>query len=216
MSDVTPVRVVIADDNPVLRFGLHAVLEAVPDIKIVAEAMNGKEAISQVRTHRPDVLLLDVLMPVMDGLAALPEISHLTRVVMLTCVVDPATVVRAVAAGARGYVVHGQFEARMLREIVRETAQGSSPLSPAAAKALVNGFQEMNGHGAVHRDGVLTRREREIMDLIAAGLSNRQIAARLVLSEKTVKNHICRIYHALLVTGRSQAVSRWRQVRQSG
>jgi DNA-binding NarL/FixJ family response regulator len=211
MSPAARVRVAIADDNPVLRFGLRTVLEAAGDIEIVAEAVNGNEAVNQARQQRPDVLLLDVRMPLMDGLATIPEISQLTKVVVLTCVDDPATVTRAVAAGARGYVVHGEFELSELTEIVRETAKGRSFLSPPAAAALVNGLQEVSSRGPGQPDGTLTRREHEIMELIADGLSNRQIAASLVLSEKTVKNHICSIYHCLGVSGRSQAVSRWRQ-----
>ncbi len=209
----TSVRVVIADDKPVVRFGVRAALAVAPRIEIVAEAANGREAVEEVRRHRPDVLLLDIRMPQMDGLAAIPEASALTRVVMLTGVDDPATVLRAVAAGACGYLVHGEFDPTELADVVAAVARGKSFLSPHAAAVLVERLQRPDARGGPQHSGAhLTRREREIMTLIADGLSNRQIAQRLVISEKTVKNHIVSIYRRLGAESRGQAIIRWREV----
>jgi DNA-binding NarL/FixJ family response regulator len=203
-------RVVIADDNPVVRLGVRTALTSTR-IEIVAEAENGREAIEQVRLHLPDVLLLDVRMPLLDGLAAIPEVSVLTRVIMLTGADDPATVMRALSAGAHGYLVHGEFDPAALGDVVTKVARGRSVLCSRAATVLVNRLQDPRVRGGQHRIAGLTRRESEIMALIAEGLSNRQIAHRLVISEKTVKNHIVSIYRRFGVDSRDAAIIRWRE-----
>jgi DNA-binding NarL/FixJ family response regulator len=206
------VRVVIADDKAMVRFGVRAALATAPRIEVVAEAATGREAVEQVRSHLPDVLLLDIgqVWSQLDGLAAIPEVAPLTRVVMLTGVTDDATVVRAVMAGACGYLVHGEFDPTDLADVVTAVAHGRCVLSPRAATVLVRRLQQPGGRQPP--GAPLTRREREIMTLIAAGLSNRQIAQRLVISEKTVKNHIVSIYRRLGAENRGQAISRWRDV----
>ncbi len=205
------VRVVIADDNPVVRLGVGTALATTAHIEIVGEAGNGEEAIEQVRLHLPDVLLLDIRMPVLDGLAAIPEVSSLTRVIMLTSVDDPVTVMRALSTGAHGYLVHGEFDPAALADVVTKVARGRSVLCSRAATVLVNRLQDRSAVGGRGAAGGLTRREGEIMGLIAEGLSNRQIARRLVISEKTVKNHIVSIYRRFGVGNRGDAVSRWRE-----
>lgn len=207
------VRVVIAEANPVLRARLHAVLEHAPGVEIVAEATTGHGAVEQVRRHRPDVLLLDVRMPLNDGLPTIPQIGQRTQVVMLTSVDDAVLITLGVAAGARGCAVRGEFDPSELIQIVRDTARLRSSSSRYSAAACADPAQDENGGAAWPPGGGLTPREREVMGLIAEGLSNRQIAARLVISEKTVKNHICNIYQRFGVYERSQAVSRWHELR---
>jgi len=210
------ISVVLADDNPVIRQGVAGLLEAqADDITIVAQAATGQEAVSAVRAHDPDVVLLDVRMPVMDGIAAAAELAGLrARVLMLTYSDDEVSVTEAVRAGADGYLVHGRFEPEELADAVRNLAAGRTVISPAVAPVVFDALRR-----APASDGTLdeeeggafslTAREREIMGLVARGLSNREIAGQLVLSEKTVKNHVQRAYVKLGVNGRAQAVARW-------
>jgi DNA-binding NarL/FixJ family response regulator len=217
-----PVRVVVAESNPILRFGLRAVLEQAPVTEVVAEAASGSEAAEQVRLHDADVLLLDARITLPDGPATIRQIGRLAQVVMLTWPDDAGSVMPAVAAGACGYVIPGEFEPGELIRVVLEAArrkrtacaagERAQPAALAAAGRETGADTRMlrprgreAGSGAIH----LRPREREIMQLIADGMSNRQIAARLVISEKTVKNHICSIYQRLGAHGRIQAISRW-------
>ena len=141
----------------------------------------------------------------------IPQISQLTQVVMLTCADDANLVMRAVTAGASAYVMHGEFEQGGLAEVVMDVAR-RRPIRGRHADSDAAGWLGADGGPAGSRPVGLRPREREVMRLIAEGLSNRQIAARLVISEKTVKNHICSIYQRFGVRERSQAVSRWRQL----
>jgi DNA-binding NarL/FixJ family response regulator len=206
-----PVRVVMADRNPVLRRGLAAAFECAPGIEIAAETDNGKDAVALVRRHHPDVLLLDVGMLLTGGSATIQQISQQTQVVMLTCADDSGLLTRAVAAGACGYVMHGKLEQSELIQVVLDAAW-RMPMRSVPASADMTGSLSTEDGRARSYPGGLRPREREIMELIAEGLSNRQIAARLVISDKTVKNHICSIYQRLGVQERSQAVSRWREL----
>ncbi len=178
---------------------------------VVGEAAEGAQAIALARLHAPDVVLMDVHLPGLDGVAVAAQISQTTRVVMLTSVVEPTTVVNAVAAGARGYLVHGQFDQWKLAEVIRGIADGLSYLSPPAAAALVDQWQQ-DRYPALRPEGstTLTQREHEVMELIAGGLSNREIARRLVISEKTVKNHVHHIYQRLNAESRNHSVALWR------
>jgi DNA-binding NarL/FixJ family response regulator len=203
-------RVIIADSNPVLRVGLRTALEQAADIEITAEAGTGEDAVALVREHHPDVLLLDARMPLPEGSATLRHISSLTRVVMLTCVDDANLAMGAVAAGASGCLLRGEFEPGELIQVVLDAARQQPGPEPYAR---ANGTSSLRAglSRTMSRPMGLRPRELEIMGLIAEGLSNRQIAARLVISEKTVKNHICSIYQRFGVVERSQAVSRWRE-----
>ncbi|HEY2129029.1 MAG TPA: response regulator [Streptosporangiaceae bacterium] len=210
-ASATHARVIIADSNPVLRTGLRTALGQAADIDVIAEAGTGEEAVALVREHHPDVVLLDSRMPLPAGSATIRQISPLTRVVMLTCLDDANLVMGAVAAGASGCVLRGgEFEPSELIRVVLDAArQRPSPvadteLSPAGSPRAALGRVVSHPLG-------LRPRELEIMGLIAEGLSNRQIAAHLVITEKTVKNHICSIYQRFAVSERSQAVSRWRE-----
>lgn len=205
---MTDIRVLIADDNPIVRTGLVTLLEA-GGFTVAAQAGDGRQAVELTRKHRPDVVLLDVRMPLLDGLGALERMSSQARVIMLTNSEDPGTVRSAVRRGAAGYLVHGQFDAAELATAIRAAADGrDNPLSPAAVRALMDSARAAShGVAALH----LTRREREVMELMAEGLTNGAIAAELNLSEKTVKNHVNHMYAKLGVTRRAEAIAHWNQ-----
>jgi DNA-binding NarL/FixJ family response regulator/two-component sensor histidine kinase len=209
-SVTSQVRAIVADGNPVFRLGLRAALEQAAGIKIAAEAGSGEDAVALVRRHHPDVLLLDIRMPLPDGPATVAQLSRLTRVVMLTSVDDADLVMGVAAAGASGCVMREELEHGDLIQVVMDTAR---PRPIPAGHAAVDGAGPLRAGPGRTGSGpaILRPREREVMGLIADGLSNRQIAARLVITEKTVKNHICSIYQRFGVVERSQAVSRWRE-----
>jgi DNA-binding NarL/FixJ family response regulator/anti-sigma regulatory factor (Ser/Thr protein kinase) len=215
-SVTSQVRAIVADGNPVFRLGLRAALERAPGIRIAAEAANGDDAITLVRTHQPDVLLLDIRMPLPGGAATIAHLSQLTQVVMLTSADDGPLVMEAAAAGASGCLMRGELEQGELIQVVLDAA-GQRPVPAHHAPAGAAGPLRANLGRAASGPAAcspmdLRPREREIMGLIADGLSNRQIAARLVITEKTVKNHICSIYQRFGVSERSQAVSLWQQL----
>ncbi len=196
--------VLVADDNSVVRSVVRDMLDGAGDLVVIGEAANGAEALQLARRHRPDVTLLDHRMPVRDGLSVVGAISVHSRVLMLTRSADDRTVLDAVRSGAIGFLVHGQFGPAELLHAVRAVAGGEAHLSPSAARVLVSAVR-----AAPARLG-LSHREAEVMDLIARGLSNGDIAATLVLSSKTVENHVNRIFAKLGVTSRAAAVRRWR------
>ncbi len=200
-----PVRVVLAEENPVLRRGLRACIEHSTALAIVAEAKDGYGAMAVVRDHRPDVLLLDARMLLPGQLPAIVQASEQTQVILLVNPDDAELMARATEAGATGYVIHGDFERDELIQILTETGRRSRTAT-APTPAPVG---EWPGRAADLRP-----REREVMGLIAEGLTNRQIAARLVISDKTVKNHICSIYQYLGAPDRGQAVKRWQELLQ--
>jgi DNA-binding NarL/FixJ family response regulator len=204
-----PVRVVIADGNPVLRAGLRAVLDGVPATTVVAEAADTQDAVRQVQRHHPDVLLLDARLALPDGLATIQRLGQLTEVVMLDWTDDASSLMRSVPAGDGRDAVPGQLDPGELIRVVLNAARRDPGASRRADPFLAAQFRAWDP-AEPSRPAELRPREREIMQFIAEGLSNRQIAARLVISEKTVKNHICSIYQRLGVHGRSQAISRWR------
>ncbi|MFF7641033.1 response regulator [Streptomyces canus] len=235
-APATPVRIVVADDNPVVRAGLTALLSGRADITVVAEAADGREAYEAASRHRPDVVLLDVRMPGVDGLSALPYLVPIAPVLMLTYSGEPETVQEALRRGADGYLVHGEFTADQLASAVRDTVQGRTHLTPTAAGALLTHLRDANAHVNPHVPSPVKRiplkglsqlqpsvgqsssdrsrfqlsaREAEIMDLIASGMTNQQIAAACFISEKTVKNHINRIFAKLHSTSRSEAAAKW-------
>jgi DNA-binding NarL/FixJ family response regulator len=204
------IRVMIVDDNAVIRRGVAALLEGEPDIAVVGEAGDGREAIRLAGEHRPDVVLLDVRMPVMDGIAAAGPLAEKARVMMLTYSDEEEQVTGAIRAGASGYLVHGQFEADELVARIRQLAAGDTVLSPAVVGTVFEALRRTPGsQDEASGPASLTPREREIMNLIAQGLTNGQIAERFVLSEKTVKNHVNRIYSKLEVSNRAQAAAMW-------
>ncbi len=205
-----PVRVVVAEENAMLRFGLRTLLASSARIDVVADVRGGAEVAALIASLSPDVLVLG-LRAGGDGLSLLPYLDRTTAVLVLSDMDDPVTVARAVSGGARGYLVHDQVEQEQIVEAVLGTASGLSFLSPSAAAALVDRLQGRPAPGP-SGSGELTPREREVMELIAGGLTNQEIAARLVISGKTVKNHVHHVYKRLKVAGREQAVARWRQI----
>ncbi|CAL9436248.1 response regulator [Streptomyces sp. enrichment culture] len=275
-------RVVVADDNPVVRAGLTALLSGRDDITVVAEAADGREACEAAREHRPDVVLLDVRMPGVDGISALPYLVDIAPVVMLTYSRESEVVQEALRRGAGGYLVHGEFTADQLVTAVRDIRSGRPHFTPTAAGALLAQLRQSGtgnagalpddlgavsataherygaegaapererggGERPLHRHAPqpsatsaenlshlqpdmaqsssgwtsglpaapdrskyqLSAREAEIMDLIASGMTNQQIAAACFISEKTVKNHINRIFAKLHSTSRSEAAAKW-------
>jgi DNA-binding NarL/FixJ family response regulator len=204
------IRVLIVDDNPVIRRGVAALLSDAGDIRIVGEAGDGREAISVAGSTSPDVILLDVRMPVMDGIAAAGPLSQKARVMMLTYTDESEQVVEAIRHGASGYLVHGQFEAEELAARIRQLAAGDTVLSPAVVGTVFDALRRTPGSpDEASGPASLTGREREIMNLISQGLTNQQIAAQFVLSEKTVKNHVNRIYSKLGASNRAHATALW-------
>ncbi|MFF4763023.1 response regulator [Streptomyces sp. NPDC001292] len=251
-APAAPLRVVVADDNPVVRAGLTALLSGRADITVVAEAADGRAAWEAAQQHRPDVVLLDVRMPGVDGLSALPHLVRIAPVMMLTYSSESQIVQEALRLGAGGYLVHGEFTADQLVTAVRDIKEGRAHFTPTAAGALVDRLrQDQPVAGAIAHDHTLptshepassakhlsqlqpdvgqsssgwaggrpaavdrsrfqlSAREAEIMDLIASGMTNQQIAAACFISEKTVKNHINRIFAKLHSTSRSEAAAKW-------
>ena len=193
-----------------IRRGVAALLEEADDIRLVGEAGDGREAIRVAGEAEPDVVLLDVRMPVMDGVEAAGPLAERARVMMLTYTDEQERVVAAIRAGAAGYLVHGQFDADELATRIRQLAAGETVLSPAIVGTVFEALRKTPG-SPDEADGPasLTEREREIMNLISQGLTNREIAERFVLSEKTVKNHVNRIYSKLGASNRAQATALW-------
>ncbi|MGW1889682.1 response regulator [Streptomyces sp. NPDC002004] len=288
----TALRVVVADDNPVVRAGLTVLLSGREDIEVVAEAADGRQAYEAAQRHHPDVVLLDVRMPGVDGISALPYLVRIAPVMMLTYSRESEIVREALRLGAGGYLVHGEFTADQLVAAVRDIKEGRPHFTHTAAGALLAHVRQDPGVGTpqpplpdglggatasplgdpntyaygnvptatpatpsatrsqnapyvaqhpserhVHPEGVsqmqpdvaqsssgwlrpnsvavnregfgLSSREAEIMDLIASGMNNQQIAATCFISEKTVKNHINRIFSKLHSTSRSEAAAKW-------
>ncbi|CAM4023166.1 response regulator transcription factor [Nocardiopsis rhodophaea] len=214
-----PYRTLVVDDNLVVRAGLVTLLEATGEITVIGEAGDGQEAIKQAERLRPDVILLDVRMPLVDGVTAVEQLVPIAPVLMLTHTEDPEIIRTALQRGASGYLVHGAFSVDELNKAVATVVTGdANPLSPIAVRALVDAVREPEVKRARaspnHRPGHLglTQREAEILNLIAKGLTNRQIAGQLFLTEKTVKNHVNRIFAKLQVTSRAAAIARWNSV----
>jgi DNA-binding NarL/FixJ family response regulator len=210
MSD--RLRVLIADDHPVFRGGLRALLATDPGIEVVAEAADGAEAISLTAEVRPDVVLMDLHMPERDGVDATREILQAApdvAVLVLTMFDDDDSVFAAMRAGARGYLLKGTTQADIIHA-VHAVSAGGAMFGPAVAQRMLEFF----AHAQTRPAAVfpqLTDRERDVLDLVAQGLANGRIARRLEISEKTVRNHVSNIFTKLAVVDRAQAVIRARE-----
>ncbi|MEU7874471.1 response regulator transcription factor [Dactylosporangium sp. NPDC049140] len=212
--------VLIVDDNPIVRGALRGILEGDDGIRVLAEAANGREAIAAARRLAPTVTLLDHRMPIADGLSVLATIAQYTRVLVLTSDDDAELIAGMLHQGARGYLVHGEFDPAELLRAVREVAGGRGWLSPVAASvaaSMVRDQQarERSRHQQTERRARarahfgLTEREEDVMQLLCEGLSNAAIAHRLRLTEKTVKNHLNHVFAKLHVRSRTEAVICW-------
>ncbi|MFC0602786.1 response regulator [Streptomyces palmae] len=197
-------RVLIVDDHQVVRRGLRTFLEVQDDIEVVGEAADGAEGVLRATELRPDVILMDVKMPGMDGIEALRrlrEADSAARVLVVTSFTEQRTVVPALRAGAAGYV-YKDVDPDALAGAIRSVHAGHVLLQPEVATALLSQEEAGGGSG---RQNPLTEREREVLALIAEGRSNREIARALVLSEKTVKTHVSNILMKLDLADRTQA-----------
>ncbi|KGH45667.1 LuxR family transcriptional regulator [Modestobacter caceresii] len=204
------VRVVLADDHPMYRFGLRAVLDASPEVEVVGEAADGAELLAQVERCTPDVVLTDLSMPRVSGAAAVDELSRrhpALGVLVLTMHEDDASLFGALRAGARGYLLKGADREEIVRAVLA-VAGGDAVYGGAVARRVVDALTGSGSRASVLPE--LTDREREVLDLLAAGLSTGRIAARLALSDKTVRNHVSAVLTKLQVPDRSAAVARAR------
>jgi len=211
------IRTLIADDHTLFREGLRALLSAAPDVDVVGEAATGDEAIAQAAALLPDVILMDVQMPGVNGIEATRRILHASPhigVIVVTMLEDDDSVFAAMRAGARGYILKGADKVEVLKTI-RSVASGEAIFGPAIARRLTHFFTALETPQRLAAPPLsfpeLTDREREILDLIAKGLNNAAIAERLVLSPKTVSNHISNIFSKLQVADRAQAIIRARE-----
>lgn len=208
-----PLRVLVADDHPFFRDGLRSLLASSPDTELVGEASTGEEAIALAAELQPDVILMDVQMPGKGGIEAtrsIVEDSPHVRVLIVTMFEDDGTVFRAMRAGARGYLLKGANYDEMLRAI-RAVGNGEAIFSPAVGVRLANFFADIRPASSPQVFPELSDREREILDLIAQGQKNPEIAKQLYLSPKTVRNHVSNILSKLQVADRTQAIIRARE-----
>jgi DNA-binding NarL/FixJ family response regulator len=194
------IRVLVAENHAVVRAGLEELLENADDIEVVGAAADGEEAVAMAKEHRPDVILMDLSMPVMGGMEATrlvldtePEV----RIVVLTAFSDRDRILGALDAGAVGYLLKDTEPADLL-DGIRAAARGDAPLAPKAGRALLASRAEQ-------RSPELTDREKEVLELVASGLPNKVIARRLEISEKTVKAHLTKVFQRIGVSDRTQA-----------
>jgi DNA-binding NarL/FixJ family response regulator len=196
------IKILICDDHPVVRSGLRGMIKSQPDLEVVAEAAEGTEAVALASRMAPDVVLMDLRMPGMDGVTATANIKadHPDiRVLVLTTYDTDADILRALDMGATGFLLKDEREDRLF-DAIREVASGKSPLAPGVASRLV---ERMRGDAESHMSG----REIEILGLVAQGQSNREIARELFISDSTVKAHLLHIFDKLGVTDRTAAVT---------
>jgi DNA-binding NarL/FixJ family response regulator len=209
---IDPIRVVVADDHPVVRDGLRALIEASSGIELVGEATNGDEAVEMARRLRPDVVLMDLAMPGRNGIEATREIASdgaAVAVLILTMFADDESIFAAMRAGARGYLLKDAGHDEMRRAIAG-VGRGEAIFGAGVAQRMVGFFARARELG-VQPFPELTDREREVLEEIAQGASNPAIAARLGLSVKTVRNHVSTILGKLMVVDRAQAIVRARE-----
>jgi len=204
MSEIKPIRILLVDDHDMVRRGLAVFLQAFPDLELIGEAANGIEAIELCGQLRPDVILMDVMMPDMDGIEATRRIRaqypHI-HVLMLSSSKDEHLIMSAIQAGAIGYVLK-DIRVDEMAKAIRDAYQGKSMLSSEALQALINATAR-----PPERDYHLTDREHELLSLLVKGLSNPEIAQQLTISLSTVKFHISSILAKLSATSRTEAVA---------
>lgn len=205
-SDV--IQVLIADDQTLFRAGMRALLHSIPETSVVGEAADGRASVQMARDLMPDVILMDLKMPVLNGIEATRQIIQSTPhigIIVLTMYEDDASVFAAMRAGARGYILKGADQSDVLRAI-RAVANGEAIFAPSVAHRLMAYFQSSRRLSLQDELPELTAREIEVLQCISQGLSNRAIAEALVISPKTVRNHISNIFSKLQITDRMEAI----------
>jgi DNA-binding NarL/FixJ family response regulator len=210
---VEPIRILIADDHPIFRDGMRGLLESVPDTEVVGEAAAGEETIAAARELQPDVILMDIKMPGVNGIEATREVLRTSPhigVLIVTMYEDDDFVFSAMRAGARGYVLKGANQADMLRAI-RAVANGEVIFGPGIAQRVISFLSTPPPAVPPRVFPELTERETEVLSFLAQGRTNEQIAEQLSLSLKTVRNHVSNIFSKLQVADRAQAVIRARE-----
>ena len=207
------IRILIADDHTLFRDGLRALLKSLSGLEVVGEAATGQEVIKQAELLQPDVILMDLQMPEVNGIEATRRVlrnSPHIGVIVVTMFEDDDSVFAAVRAGARGYVLKGADQDEVLQAI-QVVAAGGALFGPSIAKRVVSFFAKLQPAAPEQVFPELTEREREILELIAGGSNNTEIAEQLVISPKTVRNHVSNIFSKLQVADRAQAIIRARE-----
>lgn len=215
---VRPIRVLIVDDHPVYRDGLRGLIERAPDLELVGEAVTGTEAVALAAERHPAIVLMDLRMPEMNGIEATRRIvaaDPSVGVLVLTMSEDDDSLVAAMRAGARGFIAK-DADAEELLTAIRAAAVGEAIFGPSMKPRLMSLFTAGGGDRSAALFPELTRRELEILELIAAGCSNAQIGQRLGIAPKTVRNHVAIVLNKLMVAGRSQAIVRAREAGLGG
>ncbi|MFF4606035.1 response regulator [Streptomyces sp. NPDC001339] len=204
------IRVVIADDQKLIRESFGILLNAQPDIEVVGEAVNGEDAIRRIEEHQPDIALMDIRMPVLDGLEATRRVTESrpdVKIIILTTFDSDEYVYEALRVGANGFLLK-DCSAHQLADAVRTVATGGALLAPTVTKRLIEEFSRRGAPRVPRRGRIadLTERETEVLRLIAQGMSNAELASHLVIAEQTVKTHVSRILVKLALRDRTQAV----------
>jgi NarL family two-component system response regulator LiaR len=200
------IRILVVDDQNVIREGMVAILSLQPDLEVVGEAENGIQAVQLARKTKPDVILLDMVMPHQDGLATIPmlrEISSNFRILVLSSFADSNRVYQAIKTGALGYMLKDTPRAQLLQAI-RDVARGQASIHPSIALKVIQDFDNPT-RSKDHSNEYLTRRELETLRLIARGLSNQEIAAELVVHERTIAKYVSSVLNKLHLANRTQA-----------
>jgi DNA-binding NarL/FixJ family response regulator len=211
---IESIQILIADDHPLFRKGMAALLSSLPGLEVVGEAANGEEVIALAQTLQPNIILMDIQLPLINGIDAtrqLLQINPHIKILMVTMFEDDASIFAAMRAGARGYLLKGADQSEVIRAI-HAVSNGEAIFSPSIAQRFINYFATLEPDISTHDLPELTSREREILILMTQGLSNNQITEQLVLSSKTVRNHISNIFSKLQVVDRAQAILLARRV----
>jgi DNA-binding NarL/FixJ family response regulator len=214
----TPIRVLVADDHRFFRDGLRALLDSAQDLELVGEAGDGEEVVAQAAVLQPDVILMDLQLPKINGVEATRRIlasQPRLNVLVLTMFEDTDTVLAAMRAGARGYILKDTDEEALLRS-VRAVASGEALFGPGVAERMMRYLAEATPPGGRAAFPELTEREREVLSLLAQGLSNQEVAQRMGISLKTARNHVSNILGRLQVADRTEAVARARAAGMGG